>query len=218
MRIGVLVLASVLLSLLPLAPLVSSQQVSEQEAYQAFLEAGCTECHDGSSAPDWNGTIATIQEWAAMYASIDEAVQYEYTFQGGADSYDEMMQAMRDLTGSVTDEQYQLLYNFFLQVFQAARAEAEQTQTTTTPAPGECTGETVTVTVTTTLTRTKTVTETITEVVRETVEKEVLVTVPVEQPQAREAPTTLSYAPLVAGALSILGLAYLYIALHRSLR
>lgn len=202
----------VLLALLAsffLAGLLAAAEVSEEQARRAFVEAGCTECHDGSTAPDWEGTIQVIVEWAMEYDDIDEAVQNEYTFAGGADSYDEMMLVMKEYTEGITEEQYSILYQFFLQVFEEARAARPQAPeaTPTPPPPGEVL--TVTVTETVTVTRTKTVTETLTLVVTETRESTSIYTAPMESPEERLSPATLQYAPLLGLALVAGSAAYL---------
>ncbi len=196
--------------------LAAAAGVSEEQAYQAFVQAGCTECHDGSSAPDWKGTIQAIVEWAQNYDSIDEAVQNEYTFAGGADSYDEMMAIMREYAEGITDEQFNVLYQFFLQVFEEAKAARPQTPTTTTPPPNRSyEASTVTVTETQTITRTKTVTETLTKVVTETRESTVVYTIVTEPTEERLAPSTLQYAPLVGLILAVGSLAYLLLVVTK---
>ena len=207
MKVRTLLVLAVLIPL-ALGVLVYAESISENQAYQAFVKAGCTECHDGSSAPDWKETVEIVRSWAMQYDTIDEAVQNEYTFAGGADSYAEMMAVMREYTEGVTDEQFNILYQFFIQVFEEARASRPQ-QTTTPPPRETIQASTVTVTETKTITRTKTITETITKVVTETRESTVIVTEKTEPLEGRLTPTTLNYAPLIGLILALAGFSYL---------
>ncbi len=204
MRLVVVALAVlVAVSLLPFA----LAQPNLEEAAQVFEEAGCTQCHNGGMAPDFQGTVDVIAEWAQYYADIDEAVRNEYTAFGGADSYDEMMQQMKQYTKGVTDEQFRYLYDFFLQVFEyykaQAPAEGEATTTTTQPpaetgTPAECPTTTVTVTVTETKTVTKTQESTAT----------VIHTAPEIPPECRAKPGTARFVPVVAAVLVLAALGY----------
>jgi len=213
----IIVLAALALASLTLAPYASLGQPAEDQAYQAFVDAGCTKCHNGA-APDWNGTVQIIIEWAQTYDNIDDAVYYEY----GAASYDDMMQEMASYTPGITDEQYQILYNFFLELFNYYKQQASQTttppsqnQTTTTqPAENQTTTQPTNQTNTTqcpTQTITKTVTKTVTETI--TFERTVTVTklqyVEQENPEARTKPPTAAYAPIVATVLVIGALGYI---------
>ncbi|MCE4628577.1 MAG: hypothetical protein F7C34_05485 [Desulfurococcales archaeon] len=217
---SIVIVAAVLLGL-AVIPFTSLGQPSEQEAYQAFVEAGCTACHNGDYAPDWNGTVQTIIEWAMNYDNIDEAVAAEY---GSANSYDELMQQMRSYTPGITDEQFQTLYNFFLDLFnyyhsQQTTTTTTQTTTTTTQTetttgtPAETTSTptcnataTVTVTETVTKTKTKTVTETLTKYEENTVTK--LQDICRPNPYESEKPPTAAYAPIVAAILVLAALVY----------
>lgn len=194
-----------------LGVLAHAGSISEDQAYQAFVKAGCTECHDGSSAPDWEGTVETVRSWAMQYDTIDEAVQNEYTFAGGADSYAEMMAVMREYSEGITDEQYNILYQFFIQIFQEAKASRPQ-QTTTPPPRETVQASTVTVTETKTVTRTKTVTETLTKIITETKESTLIITEKTEPLEERLTPTTLNYAPLVGLLLALAGFVYLILS------
>ncbi len=161
------------LVVLGLAAATLSAQTSEAEAKQVFENVGCNVCHNGGQAPDWDGTLQKIREWASKYSTLDEAVQAEYTFSGGAASFDELMVQMHQFTPAATDQDIQLLTDFFKAVFQEAQASATTTtpppppptETTTTPAetttpPPPSGAVTVTETVTETATVTKTVTKT----------------------------------------------------------
>ena len=203
-----------------LAGLAYSQSISEDDARQAFEQAGCTSCHNGGAAPDWDGIVQVIEEWAQNYNSLDEAVQNEYTFAGGADSYDEMMETMKQYTPGITDEQYQMLYQFFIQVFEEARSQAQTTTTTTQPpstttetttAAGTGGVSTVTETVTVTKTKEKTETETVTELIKEKEEKQVIVTEEKTPAEEYMVPGAMKYAVVVAVVLAVIGLVYLYL-------
>lgn len=217
---SIIIVAAALLGL-AVIPFTSLGQPSEQQAYQAFVDAGCTSCHNGGYAPDWNGTVQTIIEWAMNYDNIDEAVAAEY---GSATTYDELMEQMKAYTPGITDEQYQILYDFFLELFNYYNSQQTTTTTTqpaTTTTQPETTTETatettstpacnatatVTVTETVTKTKTKTVTETLTKYEESTVTK--LQDICRPNPYEAEKPPTAAYAPIVAAILVLAALAY----------
>jgi len=196
--------AMLLVSLLPYA----LAQPNFEEAARIFEEAGCTQCHNGGMAPDFEGTVQVIATWAQYYDDIDEAVRNEYRAFGGADSYDEMMQQMKQYTPGITEEQFQYLYQFFLEVFEYYKSQAQQTTTTTTQPPAETT--TTTTEAPATETPCETTTVTVTETVEKTVEETVTVLEQVEvvPPECRAKPDTAKYAPVVAAVLVLAALGY----------
>jgi len=198
--------AMLLVSLLPYA----LAQPNFDEAAAIFQEAGCTQCHNGGMAPDFQGTVEVIASWAQYYDTIDEAVRNEYRAFGGANSYDEMMQQMRQYTPGITDEQFQYLYQFFLEVFEYYKAQASQPTTTTTTPPPETTTTTTTEQPPETQTPCETTTVTVTETVEKTVEKTVTVLEQVEvtPPECRAKPDTAKFAPVVAAVLVLAALGY----------
>jgi len=143
------ILAPVLLAVMVVvgALAASAAEVSESKARQIFESSGCTACHNGQIAPTFDGVVKKIREWAAKYPSIDDAVRAEYKYMGGAKSYDEMMQQMKRFTPQIKEEDYKLLYNFFKQVFEAAKGGGKTASPTTT-------ATTTTTTTTTTITTT----------------------------------------------------------------
>ena len=130
--------------------LVVNGQYTEEQLRDIFVSKGCATCHDGSTAPNWDGIKNLITSWAQSYATIDEASIAEY-----GKSFEELMSEMRSYTPQITDEEYNALYQFYVNLFQ----ESKPPETTTTAPSGTNAAETVTVTkeVTKTVTKTKTV-------------------------------------------------------------
>ena len=139
-------IAALVAGLLIITSLIALAEVDEAKARQVF-EARCASCHNGVSALDFQGTVDKMRSWAAKYASLDEAVRSEYRAFGGAESYDQLMQQMKQFTVGITDEEYQLLYDYFKQVFEAGRqaGEQKQQQETTTTAAATTTTPTATI-------------------------------------------------------------------------
>ncbi len=168
---GLVVVGIALIALVAMSLLLVSAASSEEEL-QGVFKKYCGACHRGRLAPDWTGTIEKIREWASKYNSLDEAVRAEYSFRGKkANSYDEMMQQMKQFSPGISDEDFQKLYDFFKNVFVEAKggtiatttatgtttqSPTTTTETTTTQPPGAV--ETVTVTETVTVEHTVTVT------------------------------------------------------------
>lgn len=118
--------------------------VSEQKAKEVFEKSGCVACHNGKVAPTFDGTVSKIKEWAAKYETLDEAVQKEYTYMGGAKSYDQMMQQMRRFTPTISDEDFKLLYDYFRQVFSESKGATPTATAATTTTPARTATETAT--------------------------------------------------------------------------
>ncbi len=106
-----------LLTLL-LAPFVTAAQQDLWKVKRLFEEVGCTNCHDNSVAPDFEATVKKVEEWAAKYPSLDEAVKSEYK---RASTYDEMMKMMKRYTPGLSEEDYKVFYSFFAKVFEEAK-------------------------------------------------------------------------------------------------
>ncbi len=178
------------LVILGVAAATMSAQTSEAEARQVFESVGCTNCHvEGGVAEPWDGTLQKIRSWASKYNTLDEAVQAEYTFSGGAASFDELMTQMHQFTPTASDQDIQLLADFFKAVFQEAKGSATTTtppptetvtttapETTTSPPPGGVVTVTETVVETTTVTKTVTKTQTVPVTVETTITKVRVVT------------------------------------------
>jgi len=141
-------LAIVMLVILATVGLVSvAAALTTDEAKQLFRSKGCTSCHNGVMAPDFEGTVALIKEWASKYASLDEAVAAEapnFKMFSNAKTWDELMNAMPGITPEFKD--------YFARVFEEAKSggaapaqeekptealttEAETPTTTTKPVP-----------------------------------------------------------------------------------
>ncbi len=137
-----IIVTTLVIGLLVVTGFMALAEVDEAKAKQVF-EARCASCHNGASAPDFQGTIDKVKSWATKYANLDEAVKAEYKAFGGAESYDQLMQQMKQFSAGITDEEYQLLYNYFKQVFEASaqagapeqKQETPQETTTATPTP-----------------------------------------------------------------------------------
>lgn len=137
----------------------------------------------GRTSRALDGTLQKIRSWASKYATLDEAVQAEYTFSGGASSFDELMAQMHQFAPTATDQDIQLLTDFFKAVFQEAKSSTTPTttpaetttttptQTTTTQQPGGTVTVTETLTETTTVTKTVTRTQTVPATVETTITK-----------------------------------------------
>lgn len=137
MRTGVslAVVLSVLVAVSILS--IAAAALSTEEAKQEF-QAKCVSCHNGAMAPDFEGTVAVIKEWASKYASLDEAVAAEapnFKMFNNAKTWDQLMSMMPGITPE--------LKAYFESVFneakgassgQAAEKPAEEAQTATTAA------------------------------------------------------------------------------------
>ncbi len=104
--------------------------LSEDEARKLFSEAGCTSCHNNVLAPDFDGVIAKLREWALKYESLDEAVATEaanFKMFNNVKSWDELMKSMPGVTPE--------LNNYFIAIFEEAKKSktAQETQTPTIP-------------------------------------------------------------------------------------
>ncbi len=122
-----------------IATLFATAQLSEEEAMNKFQALGCTSCHNGQVAADWNKILDLFESWKGKYASLDEAVKAEVEYFGGQkfNSYDEMMNVMAQNVGrSMDDPEFKALYDFFKALYEG------QPQETPTETPTETTPET----------------------------------------------------------------------------
>ncbi|ALL00535.1 hypothetical protein Pyrde_0485 [Pyrodictium delaneyi] len=130
-------LAIVMFAILATVGLVSvAAALTTDEAKQLFQSKGCTGCHNGAMAPDFEGTVAVIKEWASKYASLDEAVAAEapnFKMFNNAKTWDELMNAMPGITPELKD--------YFAKVFEEAKSggaapaqEEKPTEASTTEA------------------------------------------------------------------------------------
>ncbi len=116
----------------------AAPSISPEEAKKAFKP--CESCHNGAVAPTFDQIVKMFQEWAKKYPSLDEAVKAESKhFRAPAhayNSYKELMEGMKAFTPSIGSKDFELLYNFFEQVFQQAKGGAGTLATkTATQAP-----------------------------------------------------------------------------------
>jgi len=144
----------ILMLVISAAGLLATAVISESEARQQFESSGCTGCHNGGLAPDFDGVVAEIQAWASEYDNLDAAVAAEApswpmfnTIQG----WDELVSSMPGMTTDLAD--------YFANVFDQAKGGG-QTTTTTTPPTGTATTTQTTTTQATTTTTTTTTTAT----------------------------------------------------------
>ncbi len=125
---------------------VAAAQPTVDEAREVFQTLGCTSCHmQGGSAKPFDEIVSLFQQWGGQYATIDEAIQKEVKYFGGQtfDSYDKLMETMAMNVGKTMDDpDIQLLYEFFLNLFESGAG----TPTATTPTTTETTGQTTTTT------------------------------------------------------------------------
>ncbi|NOZ88900.1 MAG: hypothetical protein GXO15_03150 [Crenarchaeota archaeon] len=192
------------LALLAVALLsASAAALTMEEAKQLFQQRGCTSCHNGNLAPDFEGTVKKMQEWAQKYGSLDEAVKAEaknFKMYQNSQSWDQLINAMPGITPE--------LRQFFEQVFEQAKGGAAGGEAAA-PAGEAAAAKTITVTVTTTAVQTvvKTVTQTVTvkEVITETV------TPPEYDPGTGRAVASAGFVAAVIVAVSVVILAYIYL-------
>ncbi len=124
--------ATVFLTLvLVLAPmlLVASAVLSEQEARKEFEAKACTSCHNNNIAPDFDGTVAKLVEWAKKYNTLDEAVAAEAkTFKmfSNAKTWNQLMNMMPGITPELKE--------FFENIFEQAK-KGKEVAAPATPTP-----------------------------------------------------------------------------------
>ena len=116
MRKGLALAALLVLGLAVSGALAAA--LTAEEAKKEFQAKGCTGCHNGAVAPDFEGVIKKIKEWAAKYGSLDEAVaaesgSFSMPQYKNAKSWDQLINAMPGITPE--------LKQFFEQVFQQAK-------------------------------------------------------------------------------------------------
>ncbi|ABM81219.1 hypothetical protein [Hyperthermus butylicus] len=102
---------------------IGAAALSAEEAEKLFQSSGCTGCHNGVVAPDFQGTIAVIREWASKYETLDEAVAAEapnFKMFNNAKSWDELMSSMPGITPELKD--------YFARVFEEAKTGAVPVQ------------------------------------------------------------------------------------------
>lgn len=109
-----ILLALLIAAITPLHTALS--QTSEQEAQQTFDNAGCSSCHS------WQDVTGAIASWAQEYPDIDTAAQSEY-----GKTFDGLMQDMSGWAGGLSDSDYQLLRQYFIELFQANLPPANET-------------------------------------------------------------------------------------------
>ncbi len=214
------------------ATVKAGPQVSEEQARSIFEER-CSTCHNGQLRPSFDEIVDIVKKWATEYDSIDEAVKSEYS---GYDSFKSLLDSMASFAPSISSEEIETLYNYFLSVFESGKAtQSPTTTTTTTPAPstsptettvGETTGgqlkvTTVTETLTATTTLTKTVTKTevkvytVTETTTEVSVNTVTIGGAAEEATSRLSSLTALVTNLTVVAVAILILVYIYVFLKR---
>jgi cytochrome c551/c552 len=194
MRVAGLAVVVALVALVAVAGVAAA--LTMQEAEKEFKAKGCTGCHNGAMAPDFQGTVKKIEEWAKKYGSLDEAVAAEaknFKMYSNAKTWDQLISAMPGITPE--------LRQFFEQIFEQAKSggagagggEAQQ-------APAQ--PKTVTVTVT----QVRTVTQTVTE--------KVYVTETVTPPDKALGTANLiakaSYVVAILVAIAVVALAYMF--------
>lgn len=150
------VLGLVVMVLLMLGIGIAASQTANEAKVKQIFQAHCATCHNGQVAPSFDQLVKTIKGWAKKYKTLDEAVAHEYK---QASSYDQLMQQMRSYAGGLSSQDYKLIYDFFKQVFEEAKAGATTTTTTTKTTTST---KTTTTTTSITTTPTKTVTTTTT--------------------------------------------------------
>jgi len=73
-------------------------ELSDSQAEQKFNQLGCTGCHNGKTADEWDEIVEDIEEeWAEEYPTIDEAAKHvDYDLEPGVtfNSFDDLMAKM----------------------------------------------------------------------------------------------------------------------------
>ena len=116
MSISLAIVLSVLVAVGILS--IAAAALSTEEARQEF-QTKCASCHNGAVAPDFEGVVAVIEEWASKYASLDEAVATEapnFNMFNNAKTWDELMSMKPGITPG--------LKAYFESVFEQAKGAA----------------------------------------------------------------------------------------------
>jgi len=195
MRVAGLAVVAALVALVAVAGIAAA--LTMQEAEKEFKAKGCTSCHNGGLAPDFQGTVKKIEEWAKKYNSLDEAVAAEaknFKMFQDAKTWDELMAKMPGTTPE--------LKQFFEQVFEQAKGGAAGGAAEAQPAQQPAQPQTMTVTVT----QVKTVTQTITQKIYVTE----TVTPPDKAPGNAALVAKASYVVAILVAIAAVALAYTF--------
>ncbi len=193
MRRGYLGAAAVLAVIALVGAAAAAYALSMQQAEQMFKQHGCTNCHNGGLAPDFQGTVKTIEEWAKKYKSLDAAVAAEsknFKMFKGVKTWNQLMSQMPGITPE--------LKQFFEQVFEQAKKGGT--------APAATTAKTGASPKTVTVTQVRTVTVTMTEktIITETVTPANVV------PGTGKLVAKAAYVAAILVAIAAVVLAYMY--------
>ena len=130
------ILIALLGFMLALSSLASYQlhaQISENEAKQIFESIGCTSCHNGNVADEFDEIVDDMRAWSKKYPTIDDAVANEVTYFGGQkfNSFDELIAQMAQNVGKTPDDpDIKKLETFFRSLWggtqQAGQEQQEQ--------------------------------------------------------------------------------------------
>ena len=104
---------------------VVKAELSEEQAEQLFKNLGCTNCHNGQEADEWDEIVEEIEdEWASEFATIDEAASKEVNYHGQHfDSFDDLMAEMAENVGKEpNDPDIQSLKQFFIDTFNEGKS------------------------------------------------------------------------------------------------
>lgn len=120
-------------------------QVTEEEARQIFEQIGCTSCHNGVVAPDWNGVLEVLSKAQTEYGGDIDALARDINYfgrTGAFNTWEELMQVMAQNVGkSLDDPEIQKLNEFYLAYMgvtgapQPEQPAEEQPQEEATPQP-----------------------------------------------------------------------------------
>ena len=149
MRVAIANLAIMLLLKFMGSMLALSAGLTREEAKNTFTNLGCTGCHNGQTADEFDEILEEIESWAARYSSIDDAIRGEVTYFGGKkfSGLDDLLETMAGNVGKTPDDPgIARLREFFVSEFEKAKAAATASPTestmkttspqTTTPATG----------------------------------------------------------------------------------
>jgi len=171
--------------------------VTEEEARRIFEEKNCKICH---TFDDVKNKVAS---WATKYDNIDQAANAEAI--GEYSDFKGLLEYMRDTTPvepRATDEELQILEEYYKQLFEASRpVQAQPTQE----------AETVTVTETYTTTTTVTVVETVTETETATRILTVTITPAEEEKGTTRLIASISYIVALLVVLSVVIIVVMYL-------
>ena len=102
-------------------------ELSDKQAEEKFKALGCTSCHNGKTADEFDEMVEDmVEEWPEEYSSIDEAAQHVvYELEKGVkfNNFDELMAKMaKNVNRDPNDPDIVALKEFFKSKFEAGKS------------------------------------------------------------------------------------------------